>query len=209
MPYFYGKLDETVRSRVESIFAEHYRGLSVKVQSAAITDGGIQVRGVSISDPKADGPRAELAYLDELILVCKTDLATLVRGTPQIVEVVARRPAIHATRRPDGTWSTSRLFPLPKFGEQPPKITIEAGTLNLFDPLKNPACSLAVRDGYFKVVRHEGESRAAAGGARRFRSPVTARPTISAASKLPAPLIPPAEPGTSAASSTDSRSDRN
>ncbi len=161
-PYLYRHLDETVRCRVESIFAQHYRNLKVTVHSAALADGGIQVRGVSIVDPKADGPRSEVAYLDELFLVCKTDLATLVRSTPPIVEVVARRPTIRATRRTDGTWSTSRLFPLPKFGDKPPVITIEAATLEIFDPLKKSPKSLTVRDAYFKVSRYNGGPQASA-----------------------------------------------
>ena len=135
VPYFYRRLDETVRTRVESIIATHYRGLRVSVHSAAFANGGIQVRGVSIVDPQAEGPRAELAYLDDLFLVCKTDLATLLHANLQIEEAISRRPTIRATRRPDGTWSTSRLFPLPKLGDQPPVITIEGATLELFDPL--------------------------------------------------------------------------
>ena len=152
-PYLYRRLDEAVRSRVEAIFAAHYKGLRVSVHSAALTDGGIQVRGVSIVDPQADGPRAELAYFDELFLVCKTDLSSLLNSMPSIVEVVARRPTIRATHRRDGTWSTGRLFPLPKLGDQPPAITIEGGTLEMFDPLQKTPKTFTVRDGNFKVMR--------------------------------------------------------
>ena len=67
-PYLYRRLDETLRKKIESEFANHYRksNLEVSVHSAALVEGGIQVRGVSIFDPHADGPRAELAYLDEV-----------------------------------------------------------------------------------------------------------------------------------------------
>src|SRR5262249_37930133 len=143
-PYLYRRLDETVRQKVESVFATHYRDLHVSVHSAALTSGGIQVRGVSIVDPKAEGPHSELAYFEELFLVCKTDLATVVREMPQIVEVVVRRPTIRSTRRPDGTWSVKRLFPLPRLGDEPPAISIEGGTLELFDPLKASPSSLSV-----------------------------------------------------------------
>ncbi|HVU86574.1 MAG TPA: hypothetical protein VHD36_04595 [Pirellulales bacterium] len=157
-PYLYRRLDETARRYVESMFAKHYKqqNLEVSVHSAAIVEGGIQVRGVSIVDPHADGPRAELAYLDELFIVCDTDLKTLVQGMPTISEIIARRPTIRATHRPDKTWSTSRLFPLPHFGDRPPLITIEAATLELFDPLKNTPKSFTVRDAYFKVGRYNG-----------------------------------------------------
>ena len=156
VPYVYRRLDETVRARVETLFATHYRDLRVTVHSAALADGGIQVRGVSIEDPKADGPRAELLYIEELFLVCKTDLATLLSTTPEIVEVTARRPLLRATRRADGSWSASRLFPLPTLGREPPTISIEGATVELFDPLEKTPRSLALRDGYFKVAPHSG-----------------------------------------------------
>lgn len=153
VPYFYRKLDDTVRGRVEAIFAERYHDLQVTVKSAALVQGGIQIRGVSIVDPEADGPGAELAYFEELFLACETDLSTFLGETPQIDEIVARRPTIRATRRPDGSWSAARLFPLPKLGSSSPSISIEAGMLELFDPLKNPTSTLVVRDGYFKIAR--------------------------------------------------------
>ena len=85
-----------MRKIVESTIADHYKStgknLQISVHSASITTGGIQVRGVSIVDPQADGPNAELAYLDELFLVCQTDLKTLLHGKPPITEVVARAP---------------------------------------------------------------------------------------------------------------------
>ncbi len=164
-PYLYRRMDETVRRYVESLFADHYKehNLEVSVHSAALADGGIQVRGVSIVDPHADGPRAELAYLDELFIVCKTDLKTLLQGMPEVSEIIARRPTIRATHRPDKTWSTSRLFPLPHFGDRAPLITIEAATLELFDPLKSTPKSFTVRDAYFKVGRCSGAQAKSAG----------------------------------------------
>ena len=156
-----------MRKIVESTIADHYKStgknLQISVHSASITTGGIQVRGVSIVDPQADGPNAELAYLDELFLVCQTDLKTLLHGKPPITEVVSRRPTIRATHRPNSTWSTSRLFPLPKFGDKPPLITIEAATLEIFDPLKSTPKSLTVRDAYFKVGHFSGPQTASAG----------------------------------------------
>ncbi|HEY4311999.1 MAG TPA: AsmA-like C-terminal region-containing protein [Pirellulales bacterium] len=145
-----------MRKIVETKISEHYTGLQVSVHSAGLTDGGIQIRGVSIVDPHADGPHAEIAYLDELFMVCKTDIKTLLQGMPSISEVIARRPTIRATHRPDGTWSTSRLFPLPKFGDKPPLITIEAAILEIFDPLKSTPKSLTVRDAFFKVNSYRG-----------------------------------------------------
>ncbi|HEY2837903.1 MAG TPA: hypothetical protein VGJ26_02055, partial [Pirellulales bacterium] len=149
--YFYGKLDDTVRAHVEKMIGDHYSHLRVTVRSAALLSDGIQIRGVTITDPNADGPQSELAFFDELFLSCKTDLTTLLTAPPDIKEVTVRRPTIRSTHRPDGAWSASRLFPLPKFGAEPPTILIEGGTLELFDPLKVPSSTFAVRDAYFKV----------------------------------------------------------
>ncbi len=165
VPYFYRHMDDTIRLRVAALFAEHYPDLVISVRSAELTENGILVRGLSIVERDADGPQAELANLDEMLLVCQTDLPTLVRSTPPIREIIVRHPTIRATRRPDGTWSAARLFPLPKFGDQPPDINIEAGSLELFDPQKNPAGSLTLRDGNLKVTRGEA---AASGGRRRL-----------------------------------------
>ena len=162
--YYYGQLDDTVRGRIEKLFADHYVHLRVSVRSATLLSDGIQVRGVTITDPNADGPQHELAVFDELFLTCKTDLATLLTAPPQIEQVIARRPIIRATRRSDGTWSANRLFPLPKFGESPPTIIIEGATLELFDPLKIPASTFTVREGHFKV--EAGDSTNLAPGQR-------------------------------------------
>src|SRR5262249_22912855 len=134
------------------LIGDHYSHLRVSVRSAALLGDGIQVRGVTITDPNADGPQAELAHFEELFLSCKTDLATLLTAPPDIKEVTVRRPTIRATRRPHGGWSANRLFPLPKFGAEPPTIMIEGGTLEIFAPLKVPSSTFTVRDGYFKVV---------------------------------------------------------
>lgn len=145
-------IDNTVRAKVEQMIADHYKHLRVSVRSAALLSDGIQVRGVTITDPNADGPQSELAHFEELFLSCKTDLKTLLTAPPEIKEVTVRRPTIRSTHRPDGAWSASRLFPLPKFGAEPPTILIEGGSLELFDPLKLPAVTFTVRDAYFKVV---------------------------------------------------------
>lgn len=146
-PYFYNRVDEEIRRRVERKFADHYPDLQVTVRSAKIIEGeGIEVRGLSIVEPGAEGPRAELAHFDELFLHCDADLPELLRHEPQITRITLRRPMFQVTRRPDGTWSTTRLLPLPKFSDEPPVINVENCTVEIFDPLKNPSSTLVCRD---------------------------------------------------------------
>jgi hypothetical protein len=144
--YLYHRVDEQIRSCVEQRIARRYANLKVSVRSAALVKGkGIEVRGLSIVEPGAEGPRAELVYCDELFLSCTTELADLLGGEPQITQVTIRRPTLRITRRPDGTWSAAKLLPLPRLSERPPEVTIENGTIEIFDPLKTPSSTLPIR----------------------------------------------------------------
>ncbi len=140
-------VDEQIRRRVEAKFADHYAGLKVSVRAAELVDGeGIEVRGLSIVEPGAEGPRAELLYVEEIFLSCPTDLKELVAHDPQICRVVFRRPILRATRRRDGTFSPAKLLPPPRFGDRPPEIAVENGAVEIFDPLKVPSSTLTLRD---------------------------------------------------------------
>jgi hypothetical protein len=65
----------------------------VSVGSAQLVDGeGIEIRGLSISDPGASGPQAELAYFDEIVCFCQTSLTELLKGEPEFSRILVRRP---------------------------------------------------------------------------------------------------------------------
>jgi hypothetical protein len=145
--YFYSRVNDQIRQRVQVMWQQHYKNLQVNIRSAQLVDGeGIEIRGLTILDPHAAGPQGELAYFDELVVFCQTSLAELINGDPETTRVLVRRPTIHATRRPDGSWSVERMVPLPKFSEQPHATTIENGTIEFFDPLNNPPSTLTLRD---------------------------------------------------------------
>ncbi len=145
--YFYSRVNDEIRLRVQAKLQSHYTNLIVTVRSAQLVDGeGIEVRGLTLLDPHATGPQAELAYFDEMVLFCQTSLPELVKGEPKISSVLIRRPTLHSTRRPDGTWSLSRLLPLPKFSDRPLPATVEGATLEFFDPLRTPASTFTLRD---------------------------------------------------------------
>jgi hypothetical protein len=75
LPHLYRRVDEEVRRRVEARFAQRYPQLRVRVGSAALVRGkGIEVHGLSIVDPEAEGPGAELVRIDDLFLICRTEL---------------------------------------------------------------------------------------------------------------------------------------
>ncbi len=145
--YFYSRVNDEIRKQVQAKLQGHYKNLVVTVRSAQLVDGeGIEVRGLTLVDPNATGPQAELAYFDELILFCQTSLPELMKGEPKITHGLIRRPTLHSTRRPDGTWSAMHLLPIPKFGPKPLPVTIENGTFEFFDPLKNPTSTVTLRD---------------------------------------------------------------
>lgn len=145
--FFYPRLDDEVRRRVEARIAEQYPELTVSIRSARFLAGqGIEVRGLSISEPGVSGPTAELAYLEEIFLHSETDWKELLRGKLSISTIVIRRPTIRVTRRPDGSWSAARLFPLPKLSDTPPHGTIENGVVEISDPLKSQSGTFTLRD---------------------------------------------------------------
>ncbi len=146
-PLWYRRVDEEVRQRIEAKIAAHYPQLSVRIRSAQLVDGdGIEVRGLSIVEPGAAGPQAELLYIDEMFLACKTNWQDMLQGPPRITQVKVRRPMLRSTRRPDGTYSAVKLLPLPRLGGAVVDGTIENGTVEIFDPLKNPTSMLTLRD---------------------------------------------------------------
>jgi len=143
----YNRVDEQIRRQVEQKLASHYSSLSVHVRAARLVKGeGIEIRGLTISEPQAAGPQTELAHFDEIFLACKTDLKDLARGQPDITHIKVRRPTFRATRRPDGTWSTARLLPCPRFSDTAPIVQVEDGTVEIFDPLRNPSTTFTARD---------------------------------------------------------------
>ena len=149
-PLWYRKLfyrvEEELRLRVEAHLAARLGDLEVHVRAARLAADGIEVHGLSISEPSAAGPQGELAYFDVLFLSCGTSPQELLSGEPKITSIRISRPVLRATRRPDGTYSLSKLFSLPKTPSPPPTTIIENGTIEVFDPLKNPSSMFSLRD---------------------------------------------------------------
>jgi hypothetical protein len=147
--YLYRHSDELIRCRAEVLIAKHYAkcGLKSNIASAQLIQGeGIRIHGLTITETGAAGPRGELLSLEEVRLACNTNLQDFLAGQLEVTEVVARRPKLWATRRPDGSWSSAKLLPWPSFGKHPPTVKIENGTIEIFDPLSPPSSTLVFRD---------------------------------------------------------------
>ncbi|HEX4129864.1 MAG TPA: hypothetical protein VHZ24_07460 [Pirellulales bacterium] len=152
VPYGYHRLNEEVRRQVERKLADHYRDLLVTVRSARLQSDGIEIRGISIVEPRAPESQAELLAIDELYVYGNFDLVELVANRLAITRIVARQPTLRMTRRADGSWSGARLLPIPKFSDTPPEVTVEHGVVELFDPMKNPSSTLRLRDANVKIA---------------------------------------------------------
>lgn len=147
VPYLYRRVDEEIRRQIERKLAEHYPHLSVSVRAARLVEGeGIEIYGISIMEPGAEGPQAQLAHIEEIFASCGVTLAELLQKEPEFERVVVRRPKINCTHRPGGQWSAAQLLPLPKFGDRPPEILVENGSIEIFDPLRNPSTTLTYHD---------------------------------------------------------------
>lgn len=147
IPQLSRRVDREIRSRVEAQLAQHYDNLRVTIHSAEIVAGrGILVRGLSVIEPEAEGPRAELAHIDEVFIRCNTAWDKLIQGEPEITQVVLRRPTVRATRRPDGSWSAEKLLHARHKKAVVPEVQIEGGVIEVFDPLKDPSSTLTFRE---------------------------------------------------------------
>jgi len=89
----------------------------------------------------------------------------LLQHEPNITRIKISRPVLRATRRPDGTWSLARLMPWPRFSDNAPHVTVEDGSIEVFDPLKNPSGMLTVRDLHLELSPLESPS----GGRAAYR----------------------------------------
>lgn len=160
VPFFYDRLDSEIRQRLLTMLSEQYQDLDISIRSAQFVEKeGIEIRDLVIVETGAAGPRAELLCLPEVFLHSRGSLQELLAGSIKIHEIVVRRPVLRMTRRHDGTWSGSRLLPLPELGDgkQPlPTVRVEDATVEVFDPTKNPSSMLVLRNVSLALLEPEG-----------------------------------------------------
>lgn len=169
IPYFYRRVDDTIREKIETKLRHHYRGLNVRVRAAQLIPGeGIEIRGLSIQEPGKSGTGAELVHFEQVLLRCDTDLDGLIRGEIVVRRAVAHRPVARATRSGDGQWNLAKLFPLPSFGDRAPEWTIEDGSLEIVDNGKESPSRLVLREIHARLTPEllEGKKARQAGKTR-------------------------------------------
>ena len=90
--YYYRHVDSEVCRLLQAKLSQHYTGLKVSVRSAQLVEGkDIRVHDLSIVEPGAEGPRAELMHIEEALLECSTGWKDLIDGTPDVRRVTVRR----------------------------------------------------------------------------------------------------------------------
>jgi len=143
--YYHYRVDEEIRAVVEAKFAEHYPGLEVSVGAARLVEGeGIEIRDLSIAQPGVGCASAELVRVEEILLSCQTDPQDLLQNHLDIRHATVRRMKLRFVRGAGGGWSAASLWPLPKFGDDTPTVTIEDGTVEIIDP-NTPGAELVLR----------------------------------------------------------------
>lgn len=136
----YNRLDDEIRRQVELRLERHYQGLRVTVRSARLVHGeGIEVRGLTISDPRAKGPRLELIEVEELFLGCKAEPQDLIAGALDISHVSLRGMTLFATHRGEQKLSCTQLLPLPWVSDGWPTVIVENSAVEILDPRTTPA----------------------------------------------------------------------
>ncbi|MFV2069353.1 MAG: hypothetical protein ACC645_20510, partial [Pirellulales bacterium] len=175
----YAQLDNEIRRQVERRFADHYQDLSVRVGSARRIDGqGIEIRDLSISDPRFADSDGRMVQIEEIRIECETDLLKLARQQLDVRKIIIRRPTLYATPRGNGRWNVSQLWPLPKFGKQSPQLVVEHGVIEIAPggwSTNRSDRSVALREVDLSLTASE-EGRPAAG----VPAPLTLSGTLSA-----------------------------
>src|SRR6476620_10848972 len=144
--YCFDRLNEEIRSRVESQLRDHYHGLTVSVRSARRVAGqGVEIRGIRIAE--AGGLNAPaLVKIDEIFARCDTRLPEFLQKPPQVTLVEVRGLKPRAERKPSGRWNLCHLLPLPPCQSNcAPLATITDGSLELIDPTAQHSGGLMLR----------------------------------------------------------------
>jgi hypothetical protein len=145
--YCFDRLNEEIRSRVESQLREHYQGLTVNVRSARrIAGQGIEIRGLRIAEGGGSSAPT-LVHIDEIFARCDTRLPEFLQKPPQVTLVEVRGLKLRAERKPSGRWNLGHLLPLPPCQSGcAPLATISDASLELIDPTSQHGSGLMLRD---------------------------------------------------------------
>lgn len=146
--HFYRRVDERLRAHIETLLAEQYPGLEVKVKFARLIEReGFRIGGVSFVENVADSAPRDLAYIDEILVRCNPKLDDLLRGRVEVTEIIVRHPTVRSIRYADGSWSIQHFAKLPCFGGcSRPNIFVDDATLEILDTSRRPNGLFTLRD---------------------------------------------------------------
>ena len=130
-------LNDQICHHAQQLLANHYRNLDVEIGSAHFLKGqGIKLYDFSIYEPTPTGGRSPLLTVEEVFLQCPTRLEEILTGKLHVQKMVVKRPVLHATHKPNGSWNIEALWPTPRFGNQPPVVEVQNAVL-LVDALSD------------------------------------------------------------------------
>ena len=155
-----GEICACVKEKLEECFAES--GLLVRVESARRLEGrGIEVRGVTLLEHAG---RTPLLEIDELFLVCNTDLQELLNKQVAVRHIEVRRPTLRVTRTENGDWDFQRLLRarMPPCTTPAPTVTIDGGRIEIRDARRAESKPLLLTDIHVDIKPDASPSHALA-----------------------------------------------
>jgi hypothetical protein len=127
--YFYGHVDESIRTQVEERLAQLYPQFNVKVAGAKLIEReGFEIRGVSLGTQGAAEP---FLFVDEILVRCRPSLEDLLQKNPRVKEVIVRHAKLQAIQNDQGIWNFADLFQLRQSEMPVPRITLENGSVRI------------------------------------------------------------------------------
>ena len=127
-------MDDEIRRHAQRTLAEHFPQLNVSVGGARLVEGrGIAIYDLAISETTNNQLQSNLLVVDEIMLVCDAQLPQLIKGIPDVHQVLVRRPQFWVSRKANGQWNLESLWPLPSTGKTCPQVVIEDAQIVLDD----------------------------------------------------------------------------
>lgn len=160
--YLYARMDDEIRGHVAAVLAERFPQAAVTVGGARLVEGkGIAVYDVSLAPLAADGEAEPLLTIDEIMLHCDVELATLVQGAPPVERVEVKHPELFLRRGAAGRWNVESLLPLEPCGPRAPTVIVHGGAVTISEEGDGAKPAIEIRDVAATVTPRAGS---AAGG---------------------------------------------
>lgn len=137
--YVYYRADDELQKYVEATLATRYPNLSISVGGTRLLRGeGIRIRDISVVEPGDSRSRArsEIAFIEEIFLLCDPSIPTLLKGELEFERIRVRGLTIRAVRQPDGNLNLAEMIPMSCISDPNKRvapITIENANVDFID----------------------------------------------------------------------------